>query len=89
MILSYRADVTRGEYFYAGSAAVRVMHSFVFDGDEQKDFISGLGLRFDVAMSDLPHDRHIRFAGKGHGLWAEGVRNLTGLRRDPGREADR
>ena len=62
------------------------MHSFVFDGDERKDFIRGLGLRFNVAMSDLPHDRHIRFAGEGSGLWAEGVRNLTGLRRHPGQE---
>jgi hypothetical protein len=38
-------------------------------------------------MSDLPHDRHVRFVGEGNGLWAEGVRNLTGLRRDPGRAA--
>ena len=26
----------------------------------------------------------MRFAGEAGGLWAEGVRNLTGLRRDPG-----
>lgn len=70
-------------YFYAGGESVRVMHTFVFDGDEQKDFIRGLGLRFDVVMQDkLLHDRHVRFAGEGRGQWAEGVRNLTGLRRD-------
>jgi hypothetical protein len=46
--------------------------------------VRGLGLRFDVPLTDAPHDRHVRFAGEAGGLWAEGVRNLTGLRRDPG-----
>ncbi len=75
-------------YFYAGAESVRIMHTFVFDGDEQKDFLRGIGLRFDVPLPDEPHNRHVRFAGErqenGGGLWAEGVRNLTGLRRDPG-----
>jgi hypothetical protein len=71
-------------YFYAGSEAVRIMHSFVFDGDEKKDFIRGLGVTFSVPMRDLLHDRHVRFMGEGKGVWGEGVRNLSGLRRDPG-----
>ncbi|MBI3368786.1 MAG: Tat pathway signal sequence domain protein, partial [Burkholderiales bacterium] len=71
-------------YFYAGAESVRIMHSFVFDGDEQRDFLRGIGLRFEVPMRDALHDRHVRFGGEGPGLWAEGVRNLTGLRRDPG-----
>lgn len=75
-------------YFYAGAESLRVMHSFVFDGDDQKDFLRGIGLRFEVPLRDALHDRHVRFAGEagaeGHGLWAEGIRNLTGLRRDPG-----
>jgi hypothetical protein len=74
-------------YFYAGSEALRVMHTFVFDGDEQKDFIRGLGVRFSVPMQEELHDRHIRFAGEGTGLWAEATRPMTGLRRDPGAEA--
>lgn len=71
-------------YLYAGAESVRIMHTFVFDGDEQEDFVRGLGLRFDVPLVDAPHDRHVRFGGEAGGLWAEGVRNLTGLRRDPG-----
>ncbi|MBB6093659.1 hypothetical protein HNQ60_002540 [Povalibacter uvarum] len=71
-------------YFYAGSDAVRVIHTFIFDGDEAKDFISGVGLRFAVPMSDVLHDRHVRFAGEGDGVFGEAVRGLTGLRRDPG-----
>jgi hypothetical protein len=71
-------------YFYAGSDGIRAVHSFVFDGDEKKDFIAGLGLRFRVPMRGEPHDRHIRFAGTGDGILGEAVRGITGLRRDPG-----
>lgn len=70
-------------YFYAGSDVVRVMHSFVFDGDEYKDFICGLGIRFDVPMRDELHNRHVRLVGQDHGLFYEAVRPITGLRRDP------
>jgi hypothetical protein len=76
-------------YFYAGAESVRIMHTFVFDGDEHKDFVRGIGLAFDVPMRDEMHDRHARFAGENGGLWAEGVRNLTGLRRDPGADVRR
>jgi hypothetical protein len=71
-------------YFYLGSDAVRVMHTIVFDGDESQDFIRGVGLRFGAPLRDGLHDRHVRFCGEGDGLFAEAVRGLTGLRRDPG-----
>ena len=74
-------------YFYAGSDALRVLHTIVFDGDESKDFIRGIGLRFDVPMDAELHDRHVRFAGEDDGLFGEAVRGLTGLRRDPGAAA--
>lgn len=70
-------------YFYAGSDALRVMHTIVFDGDESRDFIRGLGLRFDTPLDAALHDRHVRFAGD-DGVFGEAVRGLTGLRRDPG-----
>jgi hypothetical protein len=71
-------------YFYAGAESVRIMHTFVFDGDEHKDYLRGIGLRFEVPLRDAPHNRHVRFVGEDGGLWGEGVRGLTGLRRDPG-----
>ncbi|MFC7846944.1 Tat pathway signal sequence domain protein [Arthrobacter sp. NPDC057388] len=71
-------------YFYAGSDGIRVVHSFVFDGDENKDFIKALGMQFNVPMRGELHDRHIRLAGDGRGVLAEAVRGITGLRRDPG-----
>ncbi len=74
-------------YFYAGSDNIRVMHTIIYDGDEEQDFISGIGLRFNVAMHDSElHDRHIRFTEENGGIFAESVKGLTGLRRDPGQE---
>lgn len=81
-------------YFYAGTDSVRIVHSVVWDGDAEHDFLAGLGLRADVPMREAPHDRHIRLAGPerdgqaddGHrpGFLTEAVRPITGLRRDPG-----
>jgi hypothetical protein len=78
-------------YFYAGGENLRVLHTIVFDGDESKDFIRGIGLRFSAPLPDALYDRHVRFVGDDDGLFAEAVRGLTGLRRDPGstQEPDR
>ncbi|MEQ4717212.1 Tat pathway signal sequence domain protein [Nonomuraea sp. B19D2] len=75
-------------YFHAGAEQVRIMHTFVWDGDPERDFLAGLGLRADVVMRDEPHDRHVRLAGSG-GFLTEAERGLTGLRRDPGEPARR
>ncbi|WP_327580876.1 Tat pathway signal sequence domain protein [Nonomuraea sp. NBC_00507] len=75
-------------YFYAGAEDVRIMHTFVWDGDPERDFLAGLGLRADVVMRDELHDRHVRLAGTG-GFLTEAVRGLTGLRLDPGESVRR
>ncbi|HEX6685606.1 MAG TPA: hypothetical protein VF062_22715 [Candidatus Limnocylindrales bacterium] len=71
-------------YFYAGAEDVRMVHTFVWDGDPERDFLAGLGLRAEVPMRDEPHDRHVRLAGPAPGFLTEAVRGITGLRRDPG-----
>jgi hypothetical protein len=72
-------------YMYANSEAIRVIHTIIYDGDMTKDFISGIGLRFDVPLSgEELYDRHIRIAGVDGGLLREAVQGITGLRRDPG-----
>jgi hypothetical protein len=72
-------------YFTSGSAAVRIVHSFVWDGNADRDFLSGLGVQARVPMRGALHDRHVRLATE-TGLFAEAVRPLTGLRRDPGKD---
>jgi len=71
-------------YFYAGLEQVRLVHTIVFDGDDQKDFIRGLGLVFTVPMREQLHNRHVRFSGVGEGLWSEPIEPLTGRRMLPG-----
>jgi hypothetical protein len=67
-------------YFHAGVEAVRLLHTIVFDGDHQKDFIHSLGLTFAVPMREQVYNRHVRFSGEGDGLWAEPIEPLTGRR---------
>lgn len=78
-------------YFYAGAHSISMTHTVIWDGDEHADFLAGLGIRFDVALTDALHDRHVQVAGAlgpdgRSGFLTEGVRGLTGLRRDPGAE---
>lgn len=65
-------------YFYAGLEQVRLVHSIVFDGDEKKDFIKGLGLVFSVPFREQIQNRHVRFSGEGNGLWSEPIIPLKG-----------
>lgn len=67
-------------YFYAGSDRIRLVHSFVYDGDENKDFINSLGISFDVPLREAMYNRHVLFAGEDEGIWAEPVQPLTGRR---------
>jgi len=67
-------------YFYAGSEQVRLVHSFVYDGDQHRDFIRSLGLRFEVPMREQAYNRHVAFATQDGGVWTESVQPLSGRR---------
>ena len=65
-------------YFYAGQESVRMVHSVVYDGNESRDFIRGLGVAFSVPMREQVHNRHVRFSGEGSGLWSEPIQPMIG-----------
>jgi hypothetical protein len=67
-------------YFTAGLGSVRMVHSFVFDGNQKADFIKGLGLRFAVPFREETHNRHVRFATDGDHVFAEPVVLIPGYR---------
>lgn len=72
-------------YLYANSEAIRVIHTIIYDGDSKKDFLSGIGIKFNVPLAEEEfYDRHVRIAGVDGGLLREAVQGITGLRRDPG-----
>ena len=65
-------------YFYAGESSVRMVHTILFDGDQGKDFIRGLGVTFTVPQREEVQNRHVRFSGEGDGLWSEPIQPLIG-----------
>jgi hypothetical protein len=65
-------------YFYSGQTSIRVVHSIVFDGDQEKDFVRGLGLEFAVPLREEPRNRTVRFAGQDGGLWSEPLQPAGG-----------
>ena len=71
-------------YLAAGSGAIRVVHTMIWNGDAEHDFLAGLGVRVGVPLRAALHDRHVRVAGESGGMLSEAVRGVTGLRRDPG-----
>ncbi|RYP59533.1 hypothetical protein DL769_008493 [Monosporascus sp. CRB-8-3] len=74
-------------YLYADSEAIRVVHTLVYDGEPDKDFISGIGIRLQVPLEgEELYNRHVRLAGVDGGFLSEAVKGITGLRRDPGEE---
>ncbi|MCD8292897.1 MAG: DUF6250 domain-containing protein, partial [Prevotellaceae bacterium] len=67
-------------YFYAGSGRVEMVHSFIFDGDQDKDFIRSLGVRLDVPFREALYNRHVAFSCADGGVWSEPVKPLVGRR---------
>lgn len=72
-------------YLYAQSDAIRIVHTIVFDGKAEEDFISAVGIQFDVPFrGEELYNRHVRLSGEKSGFLHEAVQGITGLRRDSG-----
>ena len=67
-------------YFYGGSEQIKMVHSFVYDGEQNKDFIRSLGIRFDIPMREALYNRHIAFSCADGGVWSEPIQPLIGRR---------
>ena len=62
-------------YFYAGKDDVRMVHTFIFDGRDDEDFIRGIGIEFDVPLRSALFNRYVRFGGES-GLFCESPKSL-------------
>lgn len=67
-------------YFYSGQSEVKMVHSIVFDGDEKQDFISELGVTFNMPFREEVQNRHVAFTGEEGGVWHEPIQPLHGRR---------
>lgn len=42
---------------------IKFTHTFLYDGDENRDFLKGIGICFERPMAGALYDRHIKFMG--------------------------
>ncbi len=54
-------------------------HTFIYDGDEDRDFLKGLGLSFESPLNGEPYNRHIKFMGD-RGVFHESVMTMVSWR---------
>lgn len=57
-------------------------HTFLYDGDEDKDYLKGLGITFDMPMEGPMYNRHIKVMAE-HGLLHETVVPMISWRPRP------
>jgi hypothetical protein len=50
-------------YFYAGDPRVHLVHTFLYDGDPEQDFLKGIGLEFQAPLTGEAYNRHAGFGG--------------------------
>ena len=65
-------------YFYQGTDHVKIVHTFIYGGDQEKDVISALGMRFDIPMKEEVYNRYVAFGSETDAKWEEPVQPLTG-----------
>lgn len=67
-------------YFYANSDKIKIVHTFIYNGNPHQDFIKGLGLKFDLPLHSPLYNRFVRFGGDS-GLFCESPKNLIDVYR--------
>ncbi len=73
-------------YFFANSLSVKIVHTFLYNGNPENDFIKGLGMQFTVPLNGEAWNRNVRFVGD-EGIFSEPAqllltrrhRNVDGL----------
>lgn len=58
---------------------LKFTHTFLYDGDEEKDFLKGMGIRFQAPLSGELYNRHVKFTGD-HGVFHETLVPLVSWR---------
>ncbi|MCM1448771.1 MAG: DUF6250 domain-containing protein [Clostridiales bacterium] len=68
-------------YFYDGAPEIKMLHSFIYDGDQNRDFINSFGVKYDVPLRDETYNRMAAFStGNSGGVWCEPIQPLVGRR---------
>ena len=70
--------IIRMKVFY-GSAELKFMHTFLYDGEPEKDYLKGLGVAMDIAMAGELYNRHVKFTTD-YGVFHESAVTLVSWR---------
>lgn len=62
-----------------GSDSLSFTHTFLYDGEEKRDFLKGVGIAIEAPVRGEMYNRHIRFLGDA-GSFHESVANLLSWR---------
>lgn len=66
-------------YFYAGLDSIRMVHTFLYDGNPHEDAVAGLGLAFSIPVRGPLYNRHVRLSG-GAGFFCDSPKSIYNLR---------
>ncbi len=58
---------------------LKFTHTFLYDGDENRDFMKGLGIRFSAPAAGAMYNRHVKFMGD-HGVFHDAIVTLQSWR---------
>lgn len=62
-------------YFYRNSDEIKIVHTFIFDGEQNTDFIKGIGIECGVNLTGALYNRYVRFGGE-RGLYVDSPKGL-------------
>nr|WP_297705894.1 hypothetical protein [uncultured Butyrivibrio sp.] len=57
-------------FFGTAAKSIKIQHTFLYDGDENKDFLKGIGISFESPLSGPVYNRHVKITGD-HGVFHE------------------
>jgi len=68
-------------HLWQGSGRIKITHTFIYNGNENEDNISGIGIKTQVPLHDKPYQRAAAFATENGGVWMECIQPLGGRKR--------
>lgn len=64
---------------YLNQEEIHITHTFLYDGDPNKDFLKGLGIQFECPMKGENYNRHVKILGE-NGMFHEAMQLLLSWR---------
>lgn len=61
---------------FENTSKIKIQHNFIYDGDEQTEFIKGLGIQFKMPLKGPLYNRQLRFAGD-TGMFSENCQFIS------------